>query len=245
MRLLVASLVVMFCGAVSAAESRDASGSSTVDVTLGKPKFINLSSRMVNELIVPYSNPKLIKFIREQTDASISSSGSSIYVSTGTEEFIQLLIKNGDAPEQPAISLVLLPAEDIEPQHIALNPVGAAFATGPEEESSDSLGSENYVDMLRELVREAARDDVPQGYAKDPGWSETQLKIGAIVGDPAKRLVGNGLAIEYFLLRNTGPSRVELVEENFKAKGVRAIAFINEVLLAPGQATRMVWVRDR
>jgi len=223
-RLLAASLLLLFCNGASASESRDGSGSPTVDVTLGKTKFINISSRMVNELIVPYSNPKLIKFIREQSDASIDKSGSSIYVSTGTEEFIQLLIKNGDAPEQPAISLVLLPAEDIEPQHIALNPVGVAFSTGKEEESSEMLGSENYVDMLRELIREAARDEVPQGYAKDPGWSATQIKIGAIVGKPAKRLVGNALAVEYFLLQNT---------------------FINEVLLAPGQATRMVWVRDR
>lgn len=243
-RILVASLALGFVNLAVAVESRDAVGLSTLDVTLGKTKFINVSSRMANELITPYQNPQLIKFIREQTDASISSSGSSIYVSTGSEEFVQLLIKNADAPAQPAISLVLLPAEDVEPQHIMLNPVGVAFGAS-KEDSDTKLGSANYVDMLRELIREAARDDVPQGYAKDPVWNGTKIQVGTVVGEPSKRLVGNTLAVEYFVLQNTGASRVELVEQNFKMPGVRAIAFINEVLLAPGQATRMVWVKDR
>ena len=199
---------------------------------------------MVNELIVPYENPRLVKFLRADSNASIDRDGSSIYVSTGTEEFIQLIIKNGDTPDLPGISLTLIPIEDLEPQHILLQPVGGAFGT-EKEDRGNSLGSANYEDMLREVVREAARDQIPNGYTKDPRWSGSRIQVGSVVGEPSQRLIGNNLVVEYFLLKNIGATQVELVEPNFKHEGVRAIAFINDVLLAPGQATRMVWVKDR
>jgi hypothetical protein len=199
---------------------------------------------MVNELIVPYANPRLVKFVRADSTASIDRDGSSIYVSTGTEEFIQLIVKNADTPDQPGISLTLIPVEDVPPQHILLKPVGTAFV-GEAADGDNKLGSANYEDMLRELVREAARDEVPQGYTADPSWSGSRIQVGTVIGEPTKRLVGTNLAVEYFVLKNIGASRVELVEPNFKHAGVRAIAFVNNVLLAPGQSTRMVWVRDR
>lgn len=199
---------------------------------------------MVNELIVPYANPRLVKFVRADSTASIDRDGSSIYVSTGSEEFIQLIIKNGDTPDQPGISLTLIPVEDVPPQHILLQPVGTAFETD-KGDAGGGLGSAQYEDMLRELIRDAARDDIPHGYTKDPNWDGERIQVGTVVGEPAQRLVGTNLVVEYFFLKNIGASRVELVEPNFKVKGVRAIAFIPNVLLAPGQATRMVWVRDR
>jgi len=199
---------------------------------------------MVNELIVPYPNPKLVKFVRSDSTASIDRDGSSIYVSTGTEEFIQLIIKNSDTPDQPGISLTLIPVEDLPPQHIRLLPVGAAYGLD-KEKSTATLGSANYEDMLREVVRDAARDDIPDGYTKDPTWQGSRIQVGSVVGEPSSRLIGNNLVVEYFVLKNIGADQVELVEPNFKHAGVRAIAFINDVLLAPGQSTRMVWVKDR
>ena len=206
--------------------------------------MVNVSSRMVNELIVPYTNPKLVKFIRTDSTASINRDGSSIYVSTGTEEFIQLIIKNGDTPDQPGISLMLIPVEDVPPQHILLNPTGTAFVKpGGVVESKSS--SEPHIDTLRELVRASAKDEISSGYTKDPTWSGTRMQVGTVVGEPAKRLVGNELAVEYFILKNIGATTVELVEPNFQQEGVLAIAFINGVKLAPGQVARMVWVRER
>lgn len=193
---------------------------------------------------MPYSSPRLVKFLRSDTTASIERDGASIYISTGTEEFIQLIIKNGDAPDQPGISLTLIPVEDVPPQHILLQPVGEAFGGGGNDTPS-GLGSDNYEDMLRELVREAAKDSIPSGYTVDTSWRGTRLQVGPVVGEPMKRMTGNQLVVEYFLLKNTGPSRIELVEPNFKQDGVRAIAFVNDVLLAPGQVSRMVWVKDR
>lgn len=193
---------------------------------------------------MPYGNPRLVKFLRSDTTASIERDGASIYISTGTEEFIQLIVKNGDAPDQPGISLTLIPVEDVPPQHILLRPVGEAFGSGASD-SESGLGVDKYEDMLRELVREAARDEIPPGYTVDDSWRGTRLQVGPIVGEPLKRMIGNQLVVEYFLLKNTGPSRTELVEPNFKQDGVRAIAFVNDVLLAPGQVSRMVWVRDR
>lgn len=220
-------------------------GPRTLEVTPGTSSMVNVSSRMVNELIVPYANPRLVKFIRADSTASINRDGSSIYVSTGTEEFIQLIIKNADTPDQPGISLTLIPVEDVPPQHILLKPTGAAFGPSPDGHATDALSSSNYEDMLRELVREAARDQIPSGYTIDGNWQGMRMQVGTVVGEPSKRLIGNNLVVEYFVLKNIGANAVELIEPNYKQDGVRAIAFINAILLAPGQTTRMVWVRDR
>ncbi len=125
-----------------------------------------------------------------------------------------------------------------------LKPTGKPFET-PSGPAESQLASANYEDEVRELVRGAAKDEIPPGYTKDPAWNGTRLQVGTVVGEPSMRLVGNQLAVEYFTLKNIGATSVELVEPNFSQKGVRAIAFINHVQIAPGQATRMVWVRDR
>jgi hypothetical protein len=240
---LLAALMVL-ATSWGSAWAQSGGGPQNLEVTPGTSTIINVSSRMVNELIVPYQSPRLVKFLRADSTASISRDGSSIYVSTGTEEFIQLIIKNADTPDQPGISLMLIPVEDVPPQHVLLKPTGAAFQ-GAAAESGDHLASSNYEDLLRELVREAARDEIPSGYTVDANWRGSRMQVGTVVGEPSKRLVGNNLVVEYFVLKNIGATAVELIEPNYKQEGVRAIAFINAVLLAPGQVTRMVWVRDR
>ena len=66
-----------------------------------------------------------------------------------------------------------------------------------------------------------------------------------MIGRSLYRAIGSQFAVEYYELRNGGAIGVELVETNFATQGVRAIAFVDAVALAPGQAGRMVWVRDR
>ena len=63
----------------------------------------------------------------------------------------------------------------------------------------------------------------------------------ALVGQQAGFFFGGGIGGRF----EAGQAGVELVETNFATKGVRAIAFMDSVMLAPGQAGRMVWVKDR
>ncbi len=71
------------------------------EVTPGKLLVINVSAQMVNELIVPFASPSILTFLGEDTQASIQNDGKSIYVSTGNEDFVQLIVKNRDAPDPP------------------------------------------------------------------------------------------------------------------------------------------------
>jgi hypothetical protein len=207
----------------------------------GASAYVNVSSRMMNEIVVPYANPRLVKFLRPTSKAAVQQDGSSIFVSTANEDFVQLIIKDGDAPSEPGFSVTLLPVEDIPGQHVVLQAgVGAGLREG-----ASSLAASDYEDMLREMIRDAAREVVPSGFAPDAAWSGLQLQVGPIAGVPARRMVGQKFAIEYYDLVNTGASRIELVEANFQQPGVRAIAFTQDVLLAPGQSGRLVWIRDR
>jgi hypothetical protein len=197
---------------------------------------------MMNEIVVPYANPRLVKFLRPTSKAAVQQDGNSIFVSTANEEFVQLIIKDGDAPSEAGFSVTLIPVEDIPGQHVVLKASsgGSGYRDGP-----SSLAASDYEDLLRELVRDAARDVTPTGYMPDPSWDAPQMQVGPVAGVPARRLVGQTFAIEYYDVVNTGATRIELVEANFAQPGVRAIAFTNEVLLAPGQSSRMVWIRDR
>jgi hypothetical protein len=213
----------------------------TVTVGTGGSTYINVSARMMNELVVPYVNPRIVKFLRPSSKASIQQDGSSIYVSTGNEEFIQLIVKNADVPSVPGFSVTLIPVEDIPGQSVVLKTAGGEDAVS----GGASLAAADYVDLVRELMREAARETLPGGYARDQQWGGASLLVGPVSGRSLYRAVGTHFAVEYFELVNTGATGVELVEPNFAQKGVRAIAFPDSVVLAPGQSARMVWVRDR
>jgi hypothetical protein len=217
-------------------------GPATVRVSPGSSTYINVSSFMMNELIVPFEKPKLVQFLDANSRASVQQDGSSIYVSTEGEEFIQLIVKDRDAPDAPGFSVTLIPVEDIPGQHIVIKPEGGL---GEATSSAASLNTNDYEDMLRELMRDAARDVIPSGFTRDPAWDGQTLQIGPVVAQATDRLIGTYFTIEYFRLTNTGASTVELVEPNFRRTGVRAISFVRDVLLAPGQLGRMVWIRDR
>ena len=213
-----------------------------VTVAAGASTYLNVSARMMNEIVVPYANPRVVKFLRASSRASIQQDGNSLYVSTGNEEFIQLIVKDADAPSAPGFSVTLLPVQDIPGQHVVLRAEGGGAATAG---SGESRNAADYVDLLRELMREAARETLPTTYVRDGGWSGATLQAGPIIGRSLYRAIGSQFVIEYYELRNSGAGGVELVETNFATKGVRAIAFVDAVALAPGQAGRMVWVKDR
>jgi hypothetical protein len=213
-----------------------------VPVGAGASTYINVSARMMNEIVVPYANPRVVKFLKASSKASIQQDGNSIYVSTGQEEFIQLIVKDADSPSAAGFSVTLIPVEDIPGQHVVLQVEGGASATAG---SGESLSSSDYVDALREIVRQAARETLPEAYQREGEWAGVTLQVGPVIGRSLYRAVGSQFVVEYYELRNGGAIGVELVETNFATKGVRAIAFLDAVALAPGQAGRMVWVRDR
>ncbi len=213
-----------------------------VTVGAGASTYINVSARMMNEIVVPFANPRVVKFLRASSRASIQQDGNSIYVSTGNEEFIQLIVKDADAPTAAGFSVTLIPVEDIPGQHVVLRTEGGGSAAAG---GGESLTASDYVDLLRELMREAARETLPPAYSRDGGWGGATLQVGPVQGRSLYRAIGSQFVVEYYELRNAGAAGVELVETNFATKGVRAIAFMESVVLAPGQAGRMVWVKDR
>jgi hypothetical protein len=213
-----------------------------VTVGAGASTYINVSARMMNEIVVPFANPRVVKFLRASSRASIQQDGNSIYVSTGNEEFIQLIVKDADQPTAAGFSVTLIPVEDIPGQHVVLRTEGGGSAAAG---GGESLTASDYVDLLRELMREAARETLPPAYARDGGWGGATLQVGPVEGRSLYRAIGSQFVVEYYELRNAGAAGVELVETNFATKGVRAIAFMDAVVLAPGQAGRMVWVKDR
>ena len=139
---------------------------------------------------------------------------------------------------------MLMPSE-IPAQHIEFEIEDMGYGLAGASKEASALNSSDYVDLLRELLRQGARDQIPDGYTKDANWHGSRIQVGELVGEPAKRYLGNALALEFFVVKNTGPVAIELAEPNFVHNGVRAIAFVDKHILSPGGATRMSWVRDR
>lgn len=219
-------------------------GPNVLEVTAGNPEYVAISARMLNEVITPYSNPRLITFLPEGTTASIEEDGHSLYISPGDEEFVQVIIKDSEQSGAPGLNITFMPQEDIRAQTIILKAV-VDESTGAMQTRNEELVTNDYVDLLRELMRDAVREVLPSGFTKDAQWNGYRIQVGPIIGDPQKRAIGTDFAIEYYRLTNTSATTVELVEPNFKDEGVRAVAFIDYVVLAPGQTTGMVWVRER
>lgn len=203
---------------------------------------------MANEIVLPWENAKVIPFLAETSLASVVHDGTSLFVSTADERFVQVIVKDNDAPRLPGITLVMTPSEDIPGQHYVLASTsaqeGAAWTS-----NGLAMKTSDYEDALRKLIRQAALNQLPNGFSVQSGWEGRILRyktsFGVLVAIPVARAVGNHFAIEFYDITNEGSAMVELHEASLLVDGVRAASFVNgKNKLSPGDATRLVWVRD-
>lgn len=217
----------------------------SVPVTPGVNEIVPVAINHLNRVLVPFPDPQ----VRTTSGAEYQIHDRAIYVSTQSEAPVTMYVTNGD-DEQTAISLTLVPRR-VAPVEVSLSIRGESEdrVYGNPQSAGDWETSQPYVDTLRDLLREVAVGEVPQGYslADVPdgqvfrGCNQPGLEFDFSAG---QYLSGQKFQVHVGVAHNESSDPVEFVESNCSMRGVTAVAAWPRTLLRPDERTE-VYVVER
>jgi hypothetical protein len=91
---------------------------------------------------------------------------------------------------------------------------------------------------MRSIMRKLALGKPVSGYTETNLESKVAV-VGQLVIKPEKQLSGQSLDLFVYNITNAGKDAVELTEESFYQKGVKAVVIFPNVRLAPKQETKV------
>lgn len=198
-----------------------------------------------NRIVTPFNRPA-IESVIDSSVTTINTKGNVAYVSTTSERPVTLFItENGD--QSRALSLTLVP-QRIPPRELFLRlPDGAGLGhmiAAGNEKAEKWEESQPYVQTIREVFRNIALGEVPQGYSMTripanmprPSCSAAGLSFDFSVGQV---LMGHNLSILVGVAQNTTSQPVEFKESACGGWDVAAVAAWPLNVLEPGQRTEV------
>lgn len=205
-----------------------------------KPVYV--SQKMTNEIVTPFEDPLII--YDEQTGSSVNKNRNIIYVDMDPNgDFLQLLIRDR-SNDGPSINLFLMPQTDILGNAVTLEVEGVQSKS--DAENHQTYTNMAYVDMLKELMRDAVLDRVGSGFTKDSSWLDgVPFQIGNLMVRPTSIWKSGKLNIEKWTVINTSDQNVTLTEENFYQEGVRGVSFYPSLMLSVNEATTLFRIVDK
>ncbi|MCX7180724.1 MAG: type-F conjugative transfer system secretin TraK [Proteobacteria bacterium] len=207
----------------------------------GVNEMVVVSSFMPNRIATPFIDAQVIDF--SKTDFKVV--GGDVYLVPKTKEPIGLFIRD-NKPGSQTIALTLVPKQvpgvsvliSLDNGYSPSGQKSAAEATeDPREEAS-------YEANIKKVLRKVSMEGTPSGY------TETGLVTGiALLGDirivPEKQYSGQNFNIFRYRLINNGKGSLELSEETFYQKGVKAVAFYPLLRLDAWQSTKVFIVTGK
>lgn len=202
----------------------------------------------VNRIVSPFGSVKVVT----TSQASITTEGPIVYVSTNLPEPIGLFLHDSQDPTV-AVSLTLIPSE-IPPVSTALELEGVS-RRGPtlvsrnEELAREFESGAPYVAAITSLLRELAHGRVPDGYGLEPFREEhrgllPRCQMAGLALTPGQLVSGAELLAIVMRATNVSGSRVE-VDEDGCSDEARATAAWPTRFLAPGESTEIYVVVGR
>lgn len=213
----------------------------SVPVTPGVNEIIPIARNHLNRVLVPFADPR----VRTTSSADYEIHKEAIYVATDSQGPVTMYVTNG-SDESTAISLTLVPRQ-IAPVEVSLSLEGREQQTmvhGSQEDAGEWETSQPYVDTLRNLLREVALGQVPQGYSL-ADTTQTSAFAGcdqpglAFDFESGQVLTGQKFRVHVGTVSNVADEPVEFVENNCGAADVAAVAAWPHTRLAPEQTTEV------
>lgn len=104
--------------------------------------------------------------------------------------------------------------------------------------------SDVYTDNLRYIFRQMALGKTPAGYAEAP-LPKAIASMGGLIIQPLSRYSGPKGDIYAYKIGGTTANPVELQEQQFVQKGVRAISFFPTATVSRGESTMAYVFADK
>jgi conjugal transfer pilus assembly protein TraK len=221
----------------------DATKICTITVSPGRLEMLQLSSQHANRVITPFKDPEYAPKL-DDSKASISISGSSLYIQPAENERIVMYVRE-KGTEQPVLQLGVLGARVI-PRQIALE-----MEYGDDYLPSSSI-NQGLTDLaalpvfqeIREQFTDLAQLNVPDGFTVsnkgEPIGHFCQNRAGVVFDyQSGQTLTGSGYDIFVVRANNNSQSPVQLDETWCASSRVLAVAFWPEILVEPGEASEV------
>lgn len=214
-----------------------------IHATPGVNEVAMVSDKYPNRIATSFANPQVI----DLSGAQIQSMGGSIYFVPKDSSPAAIFITDeptAKVPNPPTVSLTLVP-KPIPAQTIIVQ-LDSASLHGPgmggvEEEK---LG-QTYVDQIRGTMRQIVRGVTPSGYTEENLTSVPAATVGQLRIYPEKRFSGTRTDIFRYRIENIANNAIELTEQSFYQRGVRAVAFFPNIRLERKQATKVYIIADK
>ena len=219
---------------------------ASIEIRPGVTEIIRIAVNLTNRIVTPFQKP----VVRTVNDVLVTvEDGGVIYLSTSQEKVPVSVFITEEGDESVAISLVLYPL-DVPSREIQLTFPEALSRRLPRPEAVRWESSQPYIKTIRDLFREVALGNVPQGYAfetTDPAAHDvpTCALPAALTIEFAQTLVGGRMNIHVGRIQNLGPQPIELRESACADMNVVAAAFWPNVFLDPGVSTEIYVLRRR
>jgi conjugal transfer pilus assembly protein TraK len=212
----------------------DATKICTITVSPGRLEMLQLSSQHANRVITPFKDPEYAPKL-DDSKASISISGSSLYIQPAENERIVMYVREKGS-EQPVLQLGVLGARVI-PRHDYL-------PSSSINQGLTDLAALPVFQEIREQFTDLAQLNVPDGFTVsnkgEPIGHFCQNRAGVVFDyQSGQTLTGSGYDIFVVRANNNSQSPVQLDETWCASSRVLAVAFWPEILVEPGEASEV------
>ncbi|TCV51517.1 type-F conjugative transfer system secretin TraK [Pseudomonas sp. 460] len=221
--------------------NKEEARTNVVRVGSDRNEVVYVSSILPNRISTPFAEPRSVD--QQKNDVDISPVGQSLYVTMKPTGKSVALYVTGSNPNDPVISLTLVPKE-MPPQTIVLQLDKAQADTGSKSEADHAPDSNVYTDNIRYILREAALGKTPEGFSEGP-LPSAAANIGNVIAYPKVRYSGPAYDIYRYTILGTTPNDVDLDEGTFYSEGVRAVSFFPTATLRNGKTTEVFIVSDK
>lgn len=217
-----------------------------VTVKPGVNEIIPISVGHPNRILMPFENPK----IRTTSNAGFDVEGRAVYVTSNDEGRPVTAFVNDAGNSEVALSLTFVPKR-MPPVEVELllenNGVANAYRSTKKAQAWEE--SQPYVTTLRDLLRDVAIGETPQGYSLSerpnaqsvPQCIQSGLRFDFVNG---QELTGHRLRVNVGIVENMSGHTVEFREPSCSGSGVKAVAAWPNPLLEPGQKTEVYVVQS-
>lgn len=223
-----------------AADERE---NNVVRSTSTATEIVEVSSRFMNRISTPFKEPRMIHAESEEV-MKVQKDGQQLYVTLGDVTRPIAAHITGSEPNDPVFSLSLVP-KDIAAQVLVLQldgsqSVSGGFGTAPDKRALSPV----YIEKITGVLRAVALGATPTGFSAGR-LPLASVNYGSFSAAPLMRYSGPEFDVYRYRLTTQGTATIEMQEESFYSKGVRAVAFFPTALLGANSPTDVFVVADK
>jgi conjugal transfer pilus assembly protein TraK len=217
----------------------------SITITPGVNEIIPVAVGHTNRFLVPFENPR----IRTTSNAGFDVEGRAIYVTSNEEGRPVTAFVNEAGNPEVALSLTFVPSR-MPPVEVELKLAGDSYAGGfrPSEKAKTWEESQPYVVTLRDLLRDVATGQTPQGYTLShtpvlSGFGGCYQQGLSFDFERGQMLDGHRLRVNVGVMENRSNQVIEFREPSCAGSDVKAVAAWPKPILKPGEKSEVYVVR--